>query len=175
MQFVGFNSLDFWGCIDFFKNDSSSMLYQTHTNTFINEEKAFGSSPGNAHCENSAKVLMWWPPRNGEIWAPMICKLSVLKTLVDLISCAFGMNFLSKCKKKNISSAWRKKKDPSRKRICTSTSFLGRVCCRPWCSIKRKMWLPRLYLVQREMCVPLGEYPSYGFLNIHPYCLIYAI
>ena len=38
----------------------------------------------------------------------------------------FGMNFLSKCKKKHLLSL-KEKEDPSQKRICTSTSFLGRV------------------------------------------------
>ena len=106
---MGYRFVRFRGGCPFFQIMIPVQCYTKHIQTpFINKEKDFGSSPGNAHCENSAKVLMWWPPRNGEIWAPMICKR---KTLVDfLISCAFGMNFLSKCKKKNIPSPWRKKK-----------------------------------------------------------------
>ena len=90
MQFVGINSLDFWGCILFSNNDSSSMLYQTHPNTFYQRRKGFRISPGNAHCENSAKVLMWWPPwkRGAETWfhlgQPANHK-EVLKPLVDLL------------------------------------------------------------------------------------------
>ena len=96
---MGYRFVRFRGGCPFFQIMIPVQCYTKHIQTpFINKEKDFGSSPGNAHCENSAKVLMWWPPRNGEIWAPMICKR---KTLVDfLISCAFGMNFLSKCKKK---------------------------------------------------------------------------
>jgi len=55
--------LRFLGVYPFFQTMIPVHCYTKHIQTpFINEEKAFGSSPGNAHCENSAKVLMWWPP-----------------------------------------------------------------------------------------------------------------